>query len=271
MTQNSLSLRRLRQSFKTDPETQLSSPEVTQERVAKQRFLDLLLGQGRWTNQDVLALTLHLENRFQGVTKTLILHACDKLELCVGSASTTQGYVLLTEIMMVIMETSGKSEMTLDNLARQLYTSRNEEITSDRELNCIRQVVFAAIGLITLTFSWVDPPQDSQFAVVGHLRGDVQTTSIKKAERKLGNIFGSLGILQPSANAQSKDDSTLIFCSKSNLYSLMHVGHVEIHWTKDISAHLVFDASSHQLKLFCFPSFCALHTQAADDSLVFDR
>jgi hypothetical protein len=61
-------------------------------------------------------------------------------------------------------------------------------------------------------------------------------------------------------NSFSKD----LHVSNLNVQTLIDIGDIKIYWTTNIGHHLKFNVSTQRLSIFCFPSFCKMHSTTED-------
>lgn len=57
-----------------------------------------------------------------------------------------------------------------------------------------------------------------------------------------------------------KEESTALYVSSLNYASLKTISKVKLVWVNSLTNHLDFNATSRQLSIFRFPSYCAIST-----------
>ncbi|CAK7234325.1 hypothetical protein SCUCBS95973_008897 [Sporothrix curviconia] len=130
-------------------------------------------------------------------------------------------------------------------------------------------VAIAVLGWTTMLFSWVradaSPGLNGGLGVGIHGIGvgRVQTTSTPKRVNDLdlsADVRAFVDTYQcvPSTYDQGAHMENLLHASLLNYHSLFYIGGLKIEWVPRISEHLVLDTKAKTLRLFKYPSLCAL-------------
>jgi hypothetical protein len=137
----------------------------------------------------------------------------------------------------------------------------------------LQRLTLASLGVLTMLFNWKSQSSDQQLSVsVTTARANVTRNQILRTAvaRATGSMIRNLDCL-PVAILENADQSNLLYLSSLNLASLINVGRIHIEWTDQLGSHLLFDPSLRTLKLFKFPSFCAITAQDSNLAKVFKK
>lgn len=185
----------------------------------------------------------------------------------------------------------------LECIAKEVSKSRNLALAQVHEALCSKellqnkegskentydknaaQFVFIAFGLLTMLYKPDLDPESETFTI--SYAGNAWTPSTwitnkidikyEDARRPIHNHLRMFAVgdgaiprshivanQDHSASNRFKDSSS-IFSTNVNFYTLLKLAHIEIIWTGSACQHLELDARDRKLMLFCYPSFCAL-------------
>lgn len=147
------------------------------------------------------------------------------------------------------------------------------------------QVMFALLSCILLLYTPSESPQESQLQMQlkdpDDEERELRSHLLKKSSclltadvgsqsfEHLLNCFGHLRFQPMSGSSQ---DHRSITASNINYYILSKVAGIRVVWIDCLSLHLEFDRRTLTLKLFRFPSFCAmLAIPRKSKATIFDR
>lgn len=141
----------------------------------------------------------------------------------------------------------------------------------------VHQLAFKLISLLTMLYTAADKPETGKFELIvsnpdtkarfrhqqnltwHQLKYNVTDTSV---EKDLDHLLASFGnpIIQrcypPAARRDFYED--MLIASNLNYDTLHKIGRLNIEWVDAISLHLELHERSSKLKLFAYPSFCAM-------------
>lgn len=160
----------------------------------------------------------------------------------------------------------------------------------DTTANAAFQLVFSAIGWITLLFDPVLAGPDGVLSILSPADSsgvEMNTEILDHREIQIeeaadmaihqvfkyfgdlipfppyrhsptGQRFGVQYGLQSSTNSLASLSTEYIAASYLNYYTLFNIAQMKLEFTSSISMHLEFDEITSTLKIFRYPSFCAL-------------
>jgi len=137
----------------------------------------------------------------------------------------------------------------------------------------LQHLTLASLGIFTMLFSWLPPSSDHQLSVsVATTKDNIRKNQTLRnaVVRVTGAVIRNFDCL-PRGVPETADQSNLLYLSSLNLSSLVNVGMVHIEWTDQLGSHLLFDPSLRTLKLFKFPSFCAIIAQKSRFATLFEN
>jgi len=106
---------------------------------------------------------------------------------------------------------------------------------------------------------------------IHQLPADHQGLKMDFVHRPIPAVFRNFQKALARRRKPVTDDSTALFVSTINYYSLRTIGKVSLKWVDNLSCHLSFDSRTRTLSVFRFPSFCALTTIANDRGVLFEE
>ncbi|RDW64276.1 hypothetical protein BP5796_10778 [Coleophoma crateriformis] len=176
---------------------------------------------------------------------------------------------------------SGSTSIVI--ISQKLMELKHDSISSSpgQDLSQLYQFIFKGISMITMLFEVADNPAPSRLQLL------LPTTKLRKTSRfkhssiwhnlecpitdgsggtmqmDIDHLLSHFGDLVPrtcystSENGQNLYDDTII-ASNINFDALSKIGKLSIEWVESLSLHLELHERSSVLRLFRFPSFCAL-------------
>lgn len=178
---------------------------------------------------------------------------------------------LLSEIAQMV---STEKDLTIDDMLSDVNSLPDE----DEDVDIARQALFTGLGLVTLFFEPELQPLQGVFQLridqphrmsrnhtwrASQSDLDQATTTISSLLRSFSGTYGwipSYGISQRMNAIDNISGSNVCF------YTLTRLAGIEILWVDNICSHLEFDWNRQLLKLYRFPSFCALIAVGNEDS-----
>jgi hypothetical protein len=142
----------------------------------------------------------------------------------------------------------------------------------------VHQCVFKLVSLITMLYTAADNPIPGKFQLIvsnsglgvrsryqqsstwHQLEYDITDTSIEKDLDHLLAHFGNPVLQRCYPPTETRRDlyEDMLIASNLNYHTLSKIGHLEIEWVDTLSLHLELHERSSKLRLFAFPSFCAM-------------
>lgn len=183
----------------------------------------------------------------------------------------------LLEITVLVSEPSDISRnLTFADIVLHLQSKSllASGITEESESHRRIQFVFIAIGLLTMIYVPKLEPDEGklQLEAIGAestaskrkmwARTEIpimdDSDSISDVILRMGQTKGPLPIPALCEREASFEGTDTLSASHLCYYSLTQLADIKIAWTDSIAEHLEFDQRLRILKLFCFPSYCAL-------------
>jgi hypothetical protein len=175
---------------------------------------------------------------------------------------------------------------SIDSIAQKLhnkFTCESETIIRSRTKlkSELHQFVFRAVSLLTLIYDAEENPKKDTFqlalseasasALSRHqksfiwerLECEISNTRGGTVHIDLDQLFSHFGNFSPPqclppANSRRDLYEDSIVASNVNFDTLSKIGQLSIEWVESLSLHLELHERSSKLRLFAYPSFCAL-------------
>lgn len=156
--------------------------------------------------------------------------------------------------------------LSIDDIHHEIYGETVPHEDSDKAQQSY-QALFIGLGLVSLLFEPDSRPPQGLFQL--GLRSDgrairnetwrVNQCSLSQGAESISSLLRSFSGAQgciprhtPSASVDSISAPNVCF------YTLTKLAEIEIVWVDEMCSHLEFDWRRKKLKVFRFPSFCAL-------------
>lgn len=177
---------------------------------------------------------------------------------------------VLTEIVLSIARSKN---LTVSGIVSGLESKQMIQIEDGNESH-VHQMVFIALGLITLLYNPLLAPSPNKYELV-HLPADDARGSRRsnnrtwqsfshaaEAEISISDLLYrmSAGRGPIPCGFVSTDESRVdtVQATNINYYTLIKMAKLRIIWVESVCEHLEFGSLKKTLKLFRFPSFCAM-------------
>lgn len=201
------------------------------------------------------------------------------------ATSLRDGRSSLSDIILSLLQTSEGYTNGVGHIEDRFVSFQEGEDPLDIQRGRKCQVVFVLLSCILLLYSpslspqtshlqiQLNDPDDEEKVLRSHLlkksscllTADVATLTLEH----LLNCFGHLRF-QPIS--ESSRDHKPIITSNINYHILSRIAEIRIVWVDCLSLHLEFDWRTMTLKLFRFPSFCAMLALPRESKVtIFDR
>lgn len=203
-------------------------------------------------------------------------------ETAVGTSGNLQDMFnhfcqLLIEVATLV---SSRKDLGIPEISSMVQWPRNGE----ENTHGISQFIFIGLGLVTLLFDPKTVPtggslelnrngyrqssKNETWRAVQHSLEDV-SGSISDLLRSFGGVKGCIPRCSSKPNSGNGLDT--IYGLNLCFYTLTKLVDINILWVDDMCSHLEFDWKRKILKLFRFPSFCALIALGNEDSNFLSR
>lgn len=93
---------------------------------------------------------------------------------------------------------------------------------------------------------------------------------MENCSRPLSSFIRRFGLL-PSPYSKDPWPENLLYLSTLNFHTLTHICRLQVEWVPHLSQHLVLDIPTKRLRLFKYPSICALALMGGDYSTLNER
>ncbi|KAI1083671.1 hypothetical protein F5B20DRAFT_415933 [Whalleya microplaca] len=158
---------------------------------------------------------------------------------------------------------------TVENIIVQvceLYEVTDERV-SEKEIG---QAIFLMLGWLSMLFKpQVDLKALNSLQVLAS--SDFPRQPFPLVKRPITSVLKKLGVILPDSTKQGNEiETSELYVSNLNYSSLSSIGGVRIKWVDTLDQHLDFDPRTRTLRLFRFPSLCALSYVNGIDNC-FDR
>ena len=193
---------------------------------------------------------------------------------------------------------SGQSDITFDGVVLNLE-AKSLLTTNDEAHFFAHQLVFIITGLITMLYEPSLEPQTDRLVITNgtmerhkaprsvtwtkHYLEKTETTEfpVNVLLKHLSTMDGPIphqaiessrvehDALQASESSRVEQDAL----QASNLcyYTLTAMANIKIRWVKNVCEHLEFNQREKVLKIFCFPSFCAMMCSGSSELTFLDK
>ena len=167
---------------------------------------------------------------------------------------------------------SGQSDLMLDGVVANLEAK--SLLTANDEAHFFaHQLVFIITGLITMLYEPSLEPQTDRLVITNgtterhkaprnvtwtkHYLEKIDTTelSVDVILKLLSCIDGPLSY-QTSESSRLEQDA--LQATNLCFHTLTGLANIKIRWVNNVCEHLAFNQREGVLKIFCFPSFCAM-------------
>ena len=180
---------------------------------------------------------------------------------------------------------SGQSDITFDGVVDNLE-AKSLLTTHDEAHFFAHQLVFIITGLITMLYEPSLEPQSDRLVITNgtterhkaprnvtwtkHYLEKTDTTeqSVNVLLKHLSTMDGPIPY-QTSESSRVEQDAL----QASNLcyYTLTAMANIKIRWVNNVCEHLEFNQREKVLKIFCFPSFCAMMCSGSSELTFLDK
>ena len=177
------------------------------------------------------------------------------------------------DLIEVVAESiSGQSELTFDAIIDNLK-AKSLLKTNDEAKFFTHQLVFIITGIITMLYEPSLQPGSGRLVLTAETterhRPPRNVTWMKHyleerdiTEHPINVLLTHLSTLEGPIPCQTNESSGLeqdaLQASNLCYYALTRMANIKIQWVENVCEHLEFDQRKKVLKLFCFPSFCAM-------------
>lgn len=183
--------------------------------------------------------------------------------------------------LITILSNDTAENMSIDEIRKvvvaqeesSLLEPASQQPEEQETILSLQRLTLATLGLLTMLFSWTSQLSVQQLSVsvirakTSAIKSQILRSAVARATGSMIRNFDCLPVAVP----EKADQSNLLYLSSLNLASLVNVGRIHIEWTDQLGSHLLFDPSSKTLKLFKFPSFCAIIAQNSTSAKVFQK
>ena len=180
---------------------------------------------------------------------------------------------------------SGQSDLTFDGVVADLEAKKLLMTTNEAHYFA-HQLVFIVTGLITMLY---EPSLEPQTDRLGITNG---TTESRKAPRNstwtkhylektditdlpvnvlLEHLSTPDGPIPHQASKSSRVEQDALEASNLCYYTLTAMANIKIKWVPNVCEHLEFNQREKVLKIFCFPSFCAMMCSGNSELTFLDK
>ncbi|KAL8807447.1 MAG: hypothetical protein Q9200_004665 [Gallowayella weberi] len=186
-------------------------------------------------------------------------------------------------MLVMVLKKSKYRQISIDKVLYALRLSNGLPLTGDDELAPeLRQGVFSLLGLITMLYKIEDQAEVTELYISQPLNPTIyyNRKPIEEAGTALGTLIRSFGKFVPILKEEEprsleewppkEPEPLYLNINAVNAYALLKVAKIRIEWSDLLSEHLLFDRHLRTVKLFCFPTFCALHYLPEDKRSGFD-
>ena len=175
--------------------------------------------------------------------------------------------------MATVVKNDNNPSRSVHSILQALLTQYGTTESSLEELtrNSCWQAIFAILCWLT---ALVQPDATSREETFKFLESHTVLAAKRPFTSLLhssGHILPKLTDLEKESPRPSGEQSSLIYVSSLNYWSLRTFGKVKLQWTDSLSAHLSFHQSNRTLYLFRFPSLCALNLETENAMPLFKR
>lgn len=202
-----------------------------------------------------------------------------------GNKITFPEFNLIAGEICAYMSNSERDQVTLQEIAAELGQSRLVSVEEEKIPN-INQFIFTTIGLISKLYApsfnysegnlLIDVPSSSSNRARGTVTWAESEQTLPAGDESIGDIIkrfsNSRGPFQYSMNSMANpaEIDTLI---AANLcyFTFARLGSLSIQWTDSVCMHLELDRKERTIKMFRFPSLCAIIAQSQNQSSFLDQ
>ncbi|KAI7786143.1 phosphotransferase [Diaporthe eres] len=187
------------------------------------------------------------------------------------ATSLCEGKTSLSDISSALFPTSGGHMSEIGYTADHFDSFDEEDDFLDVQKGHKYQVVFVLLSSILLLYTPTPSPEPShlqlQLRDPEYLGRGLRSHLLKKfsclltadvAALSFEHLLNCFGHLKFQPMSESSQDHKSIIASNVNYYILSKVTGIRVVWVDCLSLHLEFDRRTMTLKLFRFPSFCAM-------------
>lgn len=180
---------------------------------------------------------------------------------------------------------SGQSDITFDGVVANLEAKSLLKTNVEAHF-LAHQLVFIITGLITMLYEHSLEPQTDRLVINNEIterhkaprnitwtkhyleKSDTTEFSVNVLLKHLSTPDGPIPY-QTSESSRVEQDAL----QASNLcyYTLTAMANIKIRWVNNVCEHLEFNQREKVLKIFCFPSFCAMMCSGYSESTFVDK
>ncbi|KAF9776436.1 hypothetical protein IL306_005371 [Fusarium sp. DS 682] len=202
-----------------------------------------------------------------------------------GNKITFPKFNLIAGAIYTYISNSERDQVTLQEIATELGQSQLVSVEEEKTPN-IKQFIFTTIGLLsklyTPSFNYskgyllIDVPSSSSNRCRATVTWAESEQTLPAGDESIGDIIkrfsNSRGPFQYSMNslANPAEINTLI---AANLcyFTFSRLGSLSIQWTDSVCMHLELNRKERTIKMFRFPSLCAIIAQSQNQSSFLDQ
>ncbi|KAI9767663.1 MAG: hypothetical protein M1840_005534 [Geoglossum simile] len=191
-------------------------------------------------------------------------------------------------IIMVARLLKAKENIALVDIVDELDNNGLLKQQLDEERAIPNQIVFAALGWLTMLYQAVPQPEANELKVTKlstncfGIRTELATRKYRTyrqgfdfIDQPLHSLLGSYGDLIPRMHQVHSNDPGVALPSDNYIEAqsvcfsiLQDLADLKIEWVTSLALHLELDSGRKTLKLFQFPSFCRLmHVERRNNML----
>ena len=188
-------------------------------------------------------------------------------------------------IEAVAKSISRQSDLTFDGVVADLE-AKNLLTTTNEAHFFAHQLVFIITGFITMLY---EPSLEPQIDTLAITNGTTESPkappnltwtvyNLEKADMTdipvnvlLKHLSTPDGPIPHQANKGSRVEQDALEASNLCYYTLTAMANIKIKWVPNICEHLEFNQREKVLKIFCFPSFCAMICSGNSKSTFLDK
>lgn len=167
---------------------------------------------------------------------------------------------------------SGQSDLTFDGVVANLEAKSLLTANDDTHFFA-HQLVFIVTGLITMLYEPSLEPQTDRLVITDGIterhkapwnvtwtkyyleKADITELPVNVLLKHLSTMDGPIPC---QANGSSRVEQDALQATNLCYYTLTGMANIKIMWVNNVCEHLEFNQREKVLKIFCFPSFCAM-------------
>jgi hypothetical protein len=220
-----------------------------------------------------------LDHKLRRFSSTPIVRGITPLICQTEQPTTSQTHLVL--ILYQLLATTAielaSGATCIENIAGKILEDRKVSPSAPIPPE-LHQCIFKLISLLTMLYTPADDPHPSKFQLTLSNPGTRARTRYQRSsiwhhleyeitDASIGNDFDHLLAnfgnpipprCYPPVEARRDLYEDMLIASNLNFHTLSKIGHLKIEWVDALSLHLELHEPSSTLKLFAFPSFCAM-------------